>query len=714
MRVRLCLRASATRQAIRRTLDRQAVEVWALLAGDVADANRELSRRPAPSLRPELPRHAGQAHRLRAVRRRIDRSMQALRDASFLPPSGVGDEVAAAHRQLAQALDEAVQRHYGEWAGAVDKQALARLEVPVLVRSREQPGTIDVNFDRSLLKTFAEVFYWDRMSFEVPHYATDVYSRCDELRALRENVLLVVRDYNRIVNSLTPEERPLFRDRIRSLDKRLHVGLSKLHWSSHEIAAFFVMECRAHSSKVQMLVDSFKAASSEIARGCRRMSETLLLRIDDHDEEEVEEEVEEVEEVVEVEGHGRRNRRVFSAGEFVPEQRRRRDAALGRLLREHEGLLALLRRTHEAFRSDGAEVQQCWAQHMERVERRVQEALRVNVRRSLQALARALGVAGTGVAGVAGVAGGADGAAAPSPLFRVLVGLQQQPVQASGTPQVEFEPSLALLSEEVSGVSAAVCAAVSAFKRLALSPDDDAGGEPRELIPCIAESEEIRKIRLAIDAGMAQNAAQLQAYLKTWVAYREIWEINKDAFIRRYQRQNPPVSSFDGDIGRYAEVANNVQKEETVLSVQFVLLDCSPLKLSLLRHCSEWQAKLTSLLADMAGGQLRDLHAYLSDNGERVSRPPRTLDELGDALRLLGALQAEGPRVAARLGPIHEQFAILHKHEVPVDAEVRRQQPHATPTPNHRRHQPPTTAIHYNRATTTNRHQPTPTTTHPK
>ncbi|XP_061437921.1 dynein axonemal heavy chain 2-like [Lethenteron reissneri] len=141
-----------------------------------------MSRRPAPSpSRPELPRHAGQAHRLRAVGRRVERSMQALRDASFLPPSGVGDEVSGAQRQLAQALDEAVRRHYGEWAGGVDKQALARLDVPVLVRSREHPGTIDVNFDRSLLKTFAEVFYWDRMSFEVPHYAADVYSRYDEL-----------------------------------------------------------------------------------------------------------------------------------------------------------------------------------------------------------------------------------------------------------------------------------------------------------------------------------------------------------------------------------------------------------------------------------------------------------------------------------------------------------------------------------------------------
>ena len=32
--------------------------------------------------------------------------------------------------------------------------------------------------------------------------------------------------------------------------------------------------------------------------------------------------------------------------------------------------------------------------------------------------------------------------------------------------------------------------------------------------------------------------------------YREIWEIQKDAFIRRYQRLNPPVSSFDADIAR--------------------------------------------------------------------------------------------------------------------------------------------------------------------
>ena len=43
---------------------------------------------------------------------------------------------------------------------------------------------------------------------------------------------------------------------------------------------------------------------------------------------------------------------------------------------------------------------------------------------------------------------------------------------------------------------------------------------------------------------------QLVQYLTTWDSYREIWELDKEAFIRRYQRLNPPVSSFDADIAR--------------------------------------------------------------------------------------------------------------------------------------------------------------------
>lgn len=67
----------------------------------------------------------------------------------------------------------------------------------------------------------------------------------------------------------------------------------------------------------------------------------------------------------------------------------------------------------------------------------------------------------------------------------------------------------------------------------------------------------------------------------------------------------------------YTEVANNVQKEETVLNIQFVLLDCSHLKFSLVQHCNEWQNKFTSLLKEMAAWRLLELHTYLKENAEK-------------------------------------------------------------------------------------------------
>lgn len=68
---------------------------------------------------------------------------------------------------------------------------------------------------------------------------------------------------------------------------------------------------------------------------------------------------------------------------------------------------------------------------------------------------------------------------------------------------------------------------------------------------------------------------------------------------------------------RYTEKANSVEQEETVLNIRFVTLDCSPLKSSLVQHCSEWQTKFTQLLSRMASTRLRDLHASLQDNANR-------------------------------------------------------------------------------------------------
>ena len=73
-------------------------------------------------------------------------------------------------------------------------------------------------------------------------------------------------------------------------------------------------------------------------------------------------------------------------------------------------------------------------------------------------------------------------------------------------------------------------------------------------------------------------------------------------------------------MARYTEVANNVQTQETILNIQFVLLDCSPLKAAILAHCQEWQSKFTTLLSEIAITCLKDLNTFLKENAQRSVR----------------------------------------------------------------------------------------------
>jgi len=67
----------------------------------------------------------------------------------------------------------------------------------------------------------------------------------------------------------------------------------------------------------------------------------------------------------------------------------------------------------------------------------------------------------------------------------------------------------------------------------------------------ISRDEEKLKIEQQINAGIENNAKLLDQYLTTWLGnFRELWEVNKDNFLSRYEQRNPAVSTFDGDIAR--------------------------------------------------------------------------------------------------------------------------------------------------------------------
>ena len=290
---------------------------------------------------------------------------------------------------------------FDDWVNTVEKDLQRYLDVPLMVKSSSKYARIELGFSNMLQKLFGEMQHWERLRFEVPHYAASVYSRCEQLRVMRENVLLIVRDYNSIIGSLRPSERALFRERIRALDKKLHPGFTKLTWASEGVQEFFITDCRTQAMKLQALINSYKSANRRIGASCRTISEMLFIRLD--------------------------GKRVYKENEFSEEQYRNCMTVQRRVQEIHDEIASIMKETfqvrltkmhqvsiwffYQVFRGDGGEVHSHWLQYTDNMDRMVEEAFRLNVKWSLQELSRAIN---------------GDGKTAPNPLFRVEVVLDKQ------------------------------------------------------------------------------------------------------------------------------------------------------------------------------------------------------------------------------------------------------------------------------------------------
>ncbi len=203
--------------------------------------------------------------------------MSFLNMAHFLPTVGVSNDSRQQYEYVKQALDEFIQRQFKEWSYHIENEPTKKLECPLIKRVNDE-GYLQANFDPSLLKLFQEIKFWERLGFDIPPYATEILARKNDLRMARENVMLIVRDYNRILDKLDPHERILFKERIKQLDKKLAPGLNKITWlkSTHE----YTIDCRISASELQQQVDKFKQSYLDCIKLCKKISETLFVKID--------------------------------------------------------------------------------------------------------------------------------------------------------------------------------------------------------------------------------------------------------------------------------------------------------------------------------------------------------------------------------------------------------------------------------------------------
>lgn len=232
------------REPVRRTLDKKTLSIFKLFAEHLDHVKKTFNNnRHAPPLEPGLPRYAGAALWAQRLKAEIDAPQSALAAAHYMPPGGYGNDVLQQHSLLSTALKDFVAKTHSQWAADVGADLPALLTSTLMKRDASRT-LLMLNFDHNLLRLFREHKYWERVGADMPQAVQEMAHRSEEMRALRGFIMLVVRDYNSIIERLSTEERQLFRERIRYLDKKIQPGLTQLSWSSKGIKDYYVAECR--------------------------------------------------------------------------------------------------------------------------------------------------------------------------------------------------------------------------------------------------------------------------------------------------------------------------------------------------------------------------------------------------------------------------------------------------------------------------------------
>jgi len=88
------------------------------------------------------------------------------------------------------------------------------------------------------------VQYWNKLQsvITIPHTLGKLVGDTERLRVLRENVMLIVRDFNNIMVLIDERERRLFDEHLGTLNKTYELGLKKHNWHSSQDT--FILNCR--------------------------------------------------------------------------------------------------------------------------------------------------------------------------------------------------------------------------------------------------------------------------------------------------------------------------------------------------------------------------------------------------------------------------------------------------------------------------------------
>lgn len=584
----------------------------------------------------------------------ITEDYNVLRHCYYLPDSPEKEEALHLYDRLDRSLRETSHDQFLQWRARVPPKPTEYLDRYLLVKrvntgkGIENPPLYDVNFAKELLLLFEEVRYWTLLGESIPNHVTDICAKEERLRVFRESVALVARAHNTAVSSLTKTELQLFSLRLQFLGSKFLPGLNKLWWNSQGIVEYFVKECRVQASKTQQIVDDYKYSNVFVDHHCRVVTDTLAIIFE--------------------------KKRIYTPEAFMEKQATYREAVVQKLTSIHTQIVDKMYMLLQYFREDYAVddvVRADWHNFVERVELKVEEALKTMVKRSLNAMERALPLE-------------SNEDRLDDKIFKLDVVIT---VSSDLKPDINPEPSVSELSFYVNETCKSIIGVVRGLPRVeeallarvqqeneeelleqGLTPiqyknphEENSAMRGSYFDYMTAEQEAILSLRRIHDAFESINEKVKERLSQTWQVHQSsttdnLWTTQKQD---RRIKQGWRLEDYRINMDHVAERREGIDKQDVFADVVFLQLDFSRMKDTFRAQCQFVISHYHRLLYAEARTELNKLYNDFQNTLMALTKEPKNLSQLGAQVAQCTHAMAELPNIAAQFAPLADKFALI-------------------------------------------------------
>mmetsp|Transcript_23925 Transcript_23925/g.20935 ORF Transcript_23925/g.20935 Transcript_23925/m.20935 type:complete len:561 (+) Transcript_23925:252-1934(+) len=255
-------------------------------------------------------KHSGMALWVRSLIHRLDKLKDAIDKLYFVDYSikkPYLDKFDSVHHTLKHYYLQ--KQKFPEWRDEIKEHDVAGLEnklnQPLLHRAHEQietfktknlekyklkKGQLESNFDKYLMRVIIETQGWEKIAghtgLSIPAHVTEfVKGKKDQLRIHREFVMLVVREYNQILDDMedanfNTDIKKLLQEHLEETNNVINHAVTRIKFSNKNVLEKTIRDCLRSCDKLSKTLKMFKENTTAIYEICNKISREKFIDLD--------------------------------------------------------------------------------------------------------------------------------------------------------------------------------------------------------------------------------------------------------------------------------------------------------------------------------------------------------------------------------------------------------------------------------------------------